>query len=129
MPTPRLDSILEHLLAELAEHTTDKIKLISRCKLTEFLWQQMERTYGYNSEAPGIEDFAIELFKSCYAMETNSGTVNLTGDALVFLKRWKDSRRFEQAFETLSERCADVLRIEQDLEKKNPSGVGDARLL
>ena len=114
----RLDSILEHLLAELAENTTDKIKLISRCNLTEFLWQQMERTYGYKSDSPGIEDFVIELFKSCYAMETN-GTVKLTGDALVFLKRWKDSRRFEQAFETLSERCADVLRIEQDLEKRN----------
>ena len=115
---PRLDSILEHLLAELAENTTDKIKLISRCNLTEFLWQQMERTYGYKSDSPGIEDFVIELFKSCYAMETN-GTVTLTGDALVFLKRWKDSRRFEQAFETLSERCADALRIEQDLEKRN----------
>ena len=115
---PRLDSILEHLLAEFAENTTDKIKLISRCNLTEFLWQQMERTYGYKSDSPGIEDFVIELFKSCYAMETN-GTVNLTGDALVFLKRWKDSRRFEQAFETLSERCADALRIEQDLEKRN----------
>ena len=115
---PRLDSILEHLLAELAENTTDKIKLISRCSLTDFLWQQMERTYGYKSDSPGIEDFVIELFKSCYAMETN-GTVKLTGDALVFLKRWKDSRRFEQAFETLSERCADVLRIEQDLEKRN----------
>ena len=114
----RLDSILEHLLAELAENIADKIKLISRCNLTEFLWQQMERTYGYKSDSPGIEDFVIELFKSCYAMETN-GTVKLTGDALVFLKRWKDSRRFEQAFETLSERCADVLRIEQDLEKRN----------
>ncbi|PZO46776.1 MAG: BREX-1 system phosphatase PglZ type A [Phormidesmis priestleyi] len=115
---PRLDSILEHLLAELAENITDKVKLISRCSLTDFLWQQMERTYGYKSDTPGIEDFVIELFKSCYAMETN-GTVKLTGDALVFLKRWKDSRRFEQAFETLSERCADVLRIEQDLEKRN----------
>ena len=114
----RLDSVLEHLLAELAENAADKFKLISRCNLAEFLWQQMERTYGYQSDTPGIEDFVIELFKSCYAMETN-GTVKLTGDALVFLKRWKDSRRFEQAFETLSERCADVLRIEQDLEKRN----------
>jgi uncharacterized protein (TIGR02687 family) len=115
---PRLDSILEHLLAELADGKDDKIKLISRCNLAEFLWQRMERTYGYSSEAPGTEDFVIELFKSCYAMETN-GTVNLTGDALVFLKRWKDSRRFEQAFEILSERCAHVLRIEQDLENRN----------
>jgi hypothetical protein len=60
----------------------------------------MTRCYGYKSDAPGIRDFAIELFKSCYAMGT-AGQVKLTGDALVFLKRWKDSRQFEGGFETL----------------------------
>lgn len=114
----RLDSILEHLLAELAEDRDDKIRLISRCALDDFLWQQMERVYGYRSDSPGIQDLAIELFKSCYAMETD-GEVRLTGDALVFLKRWKDSRQFEQSFETLSERYVDVLGIEPDLAKRD----------
>jgi uncharacterized protein (TIGR02687 family) len=36
----------------------------------------------------------------------------------VFLKRWKDSRQFENCFETLSAECADVLNIEQDLAKR-----------
>lgn len=114
----RLDSILENLLAELAEDMDDKIRLISRCALDEFLWQHMERVYGYRSETPGLQDFAIELFKSCYAMDTD-GEVRLTGDALVFLKRWKDSRQFEQSFETLSERYVDVLGLEQDLAKRD----------
>ena len=47
------------------------------------------------------------------------GEVKLTGDALVFLKRWKDSRQFEQGFETLSAECAEVLGIEQDLGKRD----------
>jgi uncharacterized protein (TIGR02687 family) len=47
------------------------------------------------------------------------GQVKLTGDALVFLKRWKDSRQFENCFETLSAECADVLNIEQDLAKRD----------
>ncbi len=115
---PRLDSILENLLAELAENRDDKIRLIDRCGLNPFLWQQVERVYGYQSETPGIEDFGIELFKSCYAMETN-GPVRLTGDALVFLKRWKDSRQFETAFETLSNRYSEVLGIEQDLSQRD----------
>jgi uncharacterized protein (TIGR02687 family) len=46
------------------------------------------------------------------------GQVKLTGDALVFLKRWKDSRQFENCFETLSAECAEVLNIEQDLAKR-----------
>lgn len=115
---PRLDSILEHLLADLAESRDDKIRLIDRCDLDAFLWQQVERVYGYQSDTPGIEDFGIELFKSCYAMETN-GPVRLTGDALVFLKRWKDSRQFKASFETLSNRYSEVLGIEQDLGQRD----------
>lgn len=115
---PRMDSVVENLLQELAEGRDDKIKLIGRCTLDCFLWEQLTRCYGYPSDEPSVRDFAIELFKSCYAMGTD-GQVKLTGDALVFLKRWKDSRQFESCFETLSAECADVLNIEQDLAKRD----------
>ncbi len=115
---PRMDSVVENLLQELAEGRDDKIKLIGRCTVDGFLWEQLTRCYGYPSDEPSIRDFAIELFKSCYAMGTD-GQVKLTGDALVFLKRWKDSRQFESCFETLSAECADVLNIEQDLAKRD----------
>lgn len=115
---PRVDSVLENLLQELADGRDGKIKLIGRCGLDAFLWEQMTRCYGYKSDEPGIRDFVIELFKSCYAMGTD-GQVRLTSDALVFLKRWKDSRQFEGGFETLSAECAEVLGIEQDLAKRD----------
>jgi uncharacterized protein (TIGR02687 family) len=113
---PRIDEIVEALLAELAEHRDEKIKLIERCGMAQFLWDQLHRHYGYHSERPGIRDFVVQLFKSCYAMGTD-GQINLTGDALVFLRRWKDSRQHEAAFENLSGECADALGIEQDLHK------------
>ncbi len=115
---PRMDAVLENLLQELAEGREEKIKLVGRCCLDGFLWEQMARCYGYRSDTPGVRDFAIELFKSCYALGTD-GQVKLTGDALVFLKRWKDSRQFEGSFETLSQACAEVLGIEQDLGKRD----------
>ncbi len=115
---PRMDAVVENLLQELAEGRDEKIKLVGRCSLDGFLWEQMTRCYGYKSDEPGIRDFAIELFKSCYAMGTD-GQVKLTADALVFLKRWKDSRQFEGGFETLSGECAEVLGIEQDLAKRD----------
>jgi uncharacterized protein (TIGR02687 family) len=115
---PRMDAVVENLLQELADGRDEKIKLVGRCGLDGFLWEQMTRCYGYKSDEPGIRDFAIELFKSCYAMGTD-GQVKLTSDALVFLKRWKDSRQFEGGFETLSGECAEVLGIEQDLAKRD----------
>ncbi len=115
---PRMDAVAECLLQELAEGREEKIKLIGRCGLDGFLWEQMTRCYGYKSGEPGIRDFVIELFKSCYAMDLD-GEVRLNGDALVFLKRWKDSRQFEDCFETLSGECAEILGIEQDLAKRD----------
>ena len=115
---PRMDAVVENLLQELAEDRDEKIKLLGRCSLDGILWKQMASCYGYKSDEPSIRDFVVELFKSCYAMGTD-GQVNLTGDALVFLKRWKDSRRFEDSFETLSDKCAEVLGIEQNLAKRN----------
>jgi uncharacterized protein (TIGR02687 family) len=115
---PRLDAVVECLLQELAEGRNEKIKLIGRCSLDDFLWEQITRCYGYKSGEPGIHDFVIELFKSCYAMGLD-GEVRLTSDALVFLKRWKDSRQFEDCFETLSAECTDILGIEQDLDKRD----------
>lgn len=115
---PRMDAVAESLLQELADNRDEKIKLIGRCGLDDFLWEQMTRFYGYRSNESSIKDFAIELFKSCYAMGTD-GKVNLTGDALVFLKRWKDSRQFEVSFETLSGECADIISLEQDLAQRD----------
>jgi uncharacterized protein (TIGR02687 family) len=119
---PRSDEILESLLDELSVERDQKFKQVRLCKLDTFLWEQLERLYDYKSETPGIDDFAIELFKSCYAMETG-GTVKLNVDALVFLKRWKDSRRYHKAFETLSENYARLLNIEQDLHRYEYTGL------
>lgn len=112
---PRLDTILEALLEELAKGGDERIRLIMRSGLAEFLWQQMHRAYGYQSDTPGMRDFVIELFKSCFAMGTN-GTPRLSSEALVFLKRWKDSRQYESSYEVLSEQCAEVLGIESALQ-------------
>jgi uncharacterized protein (TIGR02687 family) len=115
---PRVDEILETLLGELAEDKDEKIRLIERCGLGAFLWEQLKRFYGYSSEAPTIRDFAVELFKSCYAMQTD-GDVRLTTEALVFLRRWKDNVRHQENFETLSEDASGILNVEKDLQKRD----------
>lgn len=111
---PRLDEILEALLEELAAGNDEKIEAIQSAGIDAFMWQSCARTFGYAPETPSMQDFAIELFKSCYQLGLGQ-PAKLSGDAVVFVKRWKDSLRHHPAFETLSERYAGLLNIEQDL--------------
>ncbi len=124
---PQLDMVVEHLLDELAGSASndkqlglelqdgEKYRLIERCRLDGYFWELMKRSYGYEASEPGMKDFVIELFKFCFVVGID-GKGSLSGDALVFLKRWKDSRQFERCFEALSEECAGILRLEQKLE-------------
>ena len=120
----RLDTILEGLLAELSEGRDHKFRLVERCNLESFLWEQVERNYGYKSDTPGVKDFVIDLFKSCYAMSMDRDAA-LSSDALVFLRRWKDSREHEASFEALSDECAELLGMEQDLDGEDYRALMD----
>ena len=119
---PRVDDIIENLLDELASAHDERMRLIQRCALADCLWEELERAYGYASETPSVRDFAITLFESCYAMAIGEAS-QLNNDALVFMKRWKDSVRHRQAFESLSADCAGVLSIEQDVQGRDVAGL------
>ena len=119
---PRIDDILENLFTESANKKSEKLKLIENCRLANFLWNRLELSFGYTSDSPGLRDFIIQLFKSCYDMSLGNDSA-LNPDALVFLKRWKDSVKHQKAFETLSKKCADILTIEQDLQKRDISSL------
>ena len=119
---PRIDNILENLLTESVVNKDEKLKLIENCGLEAFLWNRLEISFGYTSDSPGLRDFIIQLFKSCYDMSLGNDSA-LNPDAVVFLKRWKDSVKHQKAFETLSEECADILTIEKDLQKRDISSI------
>ena len=119
---PRLDSILEILLSQLAKNVDSsaldlELQTIESHNLKEFFWQQIALDYGYIHENPNLKDFAIALFKSAYYQEINDKN-SLNQEAIVFIKRWKDSIRHKEAFETLSEKYSEVLKIETDLQKR-----------
>ncbi|KAA3643966.1 MAG: BREX-1 system phosphatase PglZ type A [Chloroflexi bacterium] len=120
----RLEGILETLLLELADEMDEKIKLVERFNLRDFLWQRAEIHFGYSSETPGLRDFVIELFKACYAMSLEEDS-SLNQDALVFLQRWKDSIQYHKAFEYLSDDSAEILGIEKDLQERDLQSLVD----
>lgn len=125
----RLDVILELLMAEQA--VGDVYSFVVSCNLQEFLWQQVAIQYGYQSDTPSVMDFVFELFKFSYLAELSTGLQgvsldaeasqkqNMTSNSLVFFKRWKDSRTHQNTFESLSEKCASDLDIENDLNQRS----------
>jgi uncharacterized protein (TIGR02687 family) len=118
----RLEDILEQLLQEYAQDRDEKIRLIERSALDDFLWKQMEQRFEYVSETPGIFDFAIELFKSSYALSLDEDAL-LSKDALVFLKRWKDSSKHQPTFEHLSHQVSEILGIEGNLQSRDTEAL------
>jgi uncharacterized protein (TIGR02687 family) len=115
---PNIDAVVESLLADLANGKDDRLRLIDRFGLAKFLWEQMGRHFSYRAKEPGIRDFAIELFKSCYAAGVGVDA-KLSTEAVVFFRRWKNNRNAAESFETLSEEYADALGIRADLEKRD----------
>jgi len=108
------DAILESLLAEDAKDKSDKYKLLVRCGLEKFLWESVQRNYAYTSEKTSLQDFVITLFKDVY-FSNFEDTKKLNSDALVFMNRWKDSRKNQTSFEIHSIKCEKTLDIENDL--------------
>jgi uncharacterized protein (TIGR02687 family) len=109
-----LDTVIEALLGELAGGLDDALKLIDRSGLTEFLWKQVDNSYGYQSEHPDFEDFAIALFQSAYQRALGEDG-KLNSEALLVFRRWKNNRHWSEAFETLAQRYQSLLKIPEDL--------------
>ena len=108
----RLDWILEKLLQELSEESNAKYTEIERYNLTGFLWKKTADHYGYTSQNPSVKDFAFRLYHACFLMSLSSDCpqeIRLNDEALVFLKRFKDSRQNDNAFEKCSDMVADTL--------------------
>ena len=127
----RLDNIVEQLFVSiLPDSSSEKLSggiddaylLLTQCHLTDFFWLQIERSYAYISDNPSLKDFSISLFRWGYYQSlshTNQpDLMPLNTDALVFLKRWKDSRTYQTVFESLSDECASILNIEADLNQR-----------
>lgn len=114
---PRVDAMLETLLAEAAAGTDTRYKLVERSGLSAHFWELIKRHYGYSNDQPGLQDFVIELFKTCFLTEVDAEfKPQLSSEIKVFINRWKDSRSHAEAFERHSAQCAAILQIEDKLQ-------------
>ncbi|BCS97424.1 hypothetical protein DSLASN_30560 [Desulfoluna limicola] len=111
---PRVEAVLETLLEEHAGNKSEKLGLVERCGLSGCFWEFLATCFGYKSETPSLQDFLLELFRSCYQMETE-GEPSLTNNAMVFLSRWRDNRHHVKTYREISREVAGLLDMEQEL--------------
>lgn len=114
-----LDTVVEELLGQLADGQDDALRLLERATLTDFFWQQVANAYGYQSDEPDFEDFAITLFQSAF-MRALGEDGALNAEALLVFRRWKNNRHRADAFEVLAARYQELLKIPQDLADHTP---------
>nr|WP_321455415.1 BREX-1 system phosphatase PglZ type A [uncultured Cohaesibacter sp.] len=112
-----LDTVVEELLGQLAAKRDDALKLIERSNLMEFFWTQIKNAYGYSSDTPDFEDFAITLFQSSY-LRALGDDGSLNSEAFLMFSRWKNNRLGGEAFATLSREYQDLLKIEADVKDR-----------
>ncbi len=115
---PKLENILLLLLAELADRKNEKYANLVACGLENIFWQQIKKRFAYVSASPSPLDFTMDLFRSGYARALNE-KAELNADALIFLKNWKDSHIFRDAFGALSNRVAELMDIEPDIKNRD----------
>lgn len=113
-----LDTVIEALLAELAEGRDEALKLVDRVGLAEFFWKEVTARYAYAAEAPDFQDFAITLFSSAWARAMGEAAP-LNTDAALMFRRWSASRRWGEVFEKLSGDYQGVLKIKDDLASRD----------
>jgi uncharacterized protein (TIGR02687 family) len=113
-----LDTVIEALLAELAEDRDDALRLIERVGLTGFMWKEVGLRYGYASTSPDFQDFAITLFASAWGRAMGEAAA-LNAEAALMFRRWSASRRWAEAFGALSAAYQDVLKIRDDVQPRD----------
>ncbi len=117
-----LEEMMTILLAEAARGESHLFERIKEIGLESYYWAQTERVWGYKSEQPSVKDFAVSIFKTCYALELNQ-PATMKADSLSFIQRWKDSIRFGSSFEHFSHMSAGILGIKDDLHHHEQSAL------
>jgi uncharacterized protein (TIGR02687 family) len=121
-----LDAMLLHFLGTPMEGLPfDPVaQCLDSASLVEYFWREIERVFGYSSNAPSLRDFAVTLFRGANPLDNE---IALHPHAKVFLQRWKDSQTCNASFRQWARRMERELRVEVALaEMEERATLGDS---
>ena len=101
-------SIAMKLLEQWAKDDDSAMRLVERCSLCDSVWNVLCRAFGYASENPSVDDFALEcMFTVC--SDLTGEQPSLTPDVNVLLSSMANDKRRSVAFEALVDKTCDVV--------------------
>ena len=103
--------------------------------LDESFWRMVQAEFGYSDETPTLKKLLIRLFVTDFAHHLkNRLPVSLQNlalppaarpNAIVCLAQWRDSNSRAQSYDRLSERVAEIIKLEEHLHSFDISDLID----
>jgi uncharacterized protein (TIGR02687 family) len=125
---PTLEALLMSFISEAAEGKNNQIEQAGKYNLLHFFWKELARRFNYDPEAPSIQDFVKAVFQTQSSTFLPREKARLNREAIVFLKRWKDSARNQESFKYFSEKLAHEWKVEKWLENLSAKDLEEADL-
>ena len=116
---PEWEKVLYALFTEIQKNKQDKYKTIDKFRLSDFLWQTIEKKYGYKSGKPTIKDFLVNLVQDNLKRTISGGNPLLNKDAYLFVNGWKENTKANVLFSEWSKTLEKELNIESIIGKTN----------
>lgn len=105
---------LTYILAdEYINEKTDTLDSLEKYNLLSTYWEMVEQTFGYDKERK-VKDLVIVLFKDELASIIDNGA--LTNEAHIFMRDWRDSRRYGAMYKQWAEMLEVELGVMQQIQ-------------
>lgn len=85
-------------------------KELKRFNLYDYYWDAIKNRFNYESKAPSIYDFLLEVFHNNFSMGKHS---KLTQESKLLITQWQDSGQYRDSYMELSERIYSDINVEE----------------
>lgn len=120
------EKVLYALYDEAYKGKQEKYKAIEKFVLGGFLWETIEKKYGYKSTHPAIKDFLLQLIQDNYERTIPAGKPALNKEAYIFVNRWKENIKASKIFKDWSLQLEIDLGIDVSIQKESTENLLEA---
>lgn len=105
---PTCDQLTYIFAQEELDGNQTTLKLLEKYNLDNIYWRDVKYTFGYK-DAHRIKDLIIVLFKD--DMNRNFGSSTLNNEARIFMRDWRDSRKYGELYKQWAKLLQNELNI------------------
>lgn len=121
-----LMAVLKDFSLDGEDGATDAFRMVAKCGLEKFFWNEVRVAYGYYSPNPVIGDFVLAVFREAADVALAGAADKPATSVFAFLSDWRDNTKSAASFERLSGEAAATLNIEKTVRDIKWDAFGSA---